>query len=112
MDQNFIRAAFMSLDDIEKVENKVIKQALKESREKEKQIRIMGDPGKGVEIFNRNMQIGDGSSAIEEDFDVDELANKYIGQIVSIKPTYSKFKNYIGEITNIVQFNKTFEDSV
>lgn len=92
MDKFFIQAAFKTLDDIDKEENKNIKQALIESRLREKKKReknyplgkgehlntCAGDPDVNTAAFNHATSINDGSptTGLGEDIEKQKLEEK------------------------------------
>lgn len=113
MDKFFIQAAFTSLDDIDKEENKEIKKALLESREREYLKRCAGDPEKNVQAFNHATNIGGSSptSGLGESLDEDELWDSYVGKQVIIKPTNEQYHDQVGEISDLVDSGNSFDDS-
>lgn len=113
MDKFFIQAAFTSLDDIDKEENKEIKRALLESREKEYLKRCAGNPEKNTAAFNHATTIGGSSpaSGLGESLDEDELWDSYVGKQVIIKPTNEEYHDQVGEISGLVDSGNSFDES-
>ena len=65
---DYIQAAFTSLEDLDKKENANVRKALMESRRKEKLkrqnssiLKYSGDPEKSIEFFNHSTELGAGS---------------------------------------------------
>lgn len=118
MDRLLIQAAFMSLDDIDKEENKKVKEALLESRLNEKKKRSCcidnPNPTANVDSFNHATDIGASSpsTGLGEEFDDDELWDSFFYKTIVVKDNNKRYGGEKGKIINLVDGNGGFNDSI